>query len=121
MSGTIQLPTIIRNSAISLEELGIKEVAWKWEDAQAVIQFLKQNDLAILGGDVYRVEHNQKEPTYDSWYIDRKSGMAWSDYVDECQKITMSYINNYYLKNGANYCYSLVYAKKALIKKIKPS
>lgn len=58
------------------------------------------------------IEHNQEEPTYDNWYIDRKPGASWSDYVDECEKITIAYINNCHLKNGDGYCYSLVYVKE---------
>ncbi|MEK5389039.1 Imm40 family immunity protein [Margalitia sp. FSL K6-0131] len=112
MSYLIQLPNTIKSLAISLDELGITDLAWKWGDVQHVIEFLKQNDFAILGGDVYIIENNQINTTYDSWYINRGPGESWYDYINECEKKTIEYINEYHFKNGDNYCYSLVYNKE---------
>lgn len=109
VSSKIQLPILLKSLAISLEDLGIEDLAWKWEDIHHVIEFLTQNGFAILGGDVYIIKNNQKEATYDSWYIDKEPGKSWSDYVDECKKVTIDYINKYHAKNGDNYCYSLIY------------
>lgn len=113
MSDTIQLPITVISSAISLKELGITDLAWKWEDIHHVIEFLKKNGYAILGGDVYFIENNQIETTYDSWYINRETGKSWCDYIKESEKVTVDYINEYYSKNGGDFCYSLVYSKEA--------
>lgn len=111
MDNKVLFPFSVIDSAISLEELGIKELAWKWKDIHNVITFLVNNEYAILGGDVYLLENDEKIITYDNWYIDKETGTSWFDYVIKSQKKAIDYIDNYHIKNGDSYCYSIVYSK----------
>ena len=112
MINKIQFPSSMIDSSISLRELGIKELAWKWKDIKQVIDFLVEKKYAILGGDVYLLNNDQKIQTYDSWYIDRETGISWLDYVKKGKNVTVDYINQYYVSNGDSYCYSIICAKQ---------
>ena len=113
MTNEILFPSSVIDSAISLEELGINELAWKWKDIHYVIQLLVENECAILGGDVYLLKDNKKIITYDNWYIDKEAGTSWLEYVNKSKKVTMEYIDNYH-KNGDNYCYSIIYSNNSI-------
>ena len=65
---------------------------------------IEKNDMFILGGDVYRITENSIEALGDNWYIESVRNIKPKDSIDE----TMKYINDYYVKNGNQYIYSLV-------------
>ncbi|WP_404447374.1 immunity 40 family protein [Sutcliffiella horikoshii] len=111
MSNKIIFHPSVIESAISLKDLGINELAWKWEDVHIVIDYLVENKYAILGGDVYLLQGDEKIVTYDSWYLDRDTGTSWLDYVIKSKETADEYINSYHMKNGDNYCYSIIYSK----------
>ena len=111
MSNKIVFPSSVIDTAISLEELGIKDLAWKWKDIHNVITFLIDNEYAILGGDVYLLENGEKIITYDNWYLDKETGTSWLDYVTKSKKVAIEYIDNYHINNGDSYCYSIIYSK----------
>lgn len=94
-------------SAYSLEQLGINNVAWNYHDIMQVIDYLAQHDYIILGGDVYLMNVDKIESTYDSWYIN-KTSLSHTDFVRIAQGKSVDYINNYHVRNGNQYLYSLV-------------
>jgi hypothetical protein len=59
-------PHNLLNKGLSLEGMGISELAWEKEDVLRVIEFLTDNTYAILGGDVYRKEGKEFISTYDN-------------------------------------------------------
>jgi len=56
-----------------LKAIGINEIALTQGDGLSAIATLMGSRVAILGGDVYRVEKNRITPTKDSWHVDRQS------------------------------------------------
>jgi hypothetical protein len=98
------------DSSISLESLGIKQRAWKWENISNILNYLEEQNCAILGGDVYKLHNGIKERTYDNWYIDKDHTISWGEYIKKSIHKTFEYIEKYYLNNGDEYCYSLVIA-----------
>ena len=104
-------PSMI-DSSITLEALGIDELAWRFEDVHHVIDYLVDNGYAILGGDVYSLLGNEINSTYDGWYLDRDVIVTWNNYMVQSKVFAHEYINSYHTKNGEHYCYSLVYSKE---------
>jgi len=111
MKKEYDLPNKFYENAISLSEFEISGFAWKWEYVNILLNYLNSNNYAILGGDVYKLENDQIDIAYDSWFCNKKDNMSWEFYVDESNKRAMEYINNYYERNGNDYCYSLVISK----------
>ena len=98
-------------SSISLKNIGLDGLSWKKSDILNVLDYLENNNIAILGGDVYICSDKYLSRTYDSWYLNQDS-LPWEDYIKKSHDITKSYIENYNKRNGDNYAYSLVIEQK---------
>ena len=56
---------------MSLEEMGIKEIAWDYITVIKVIGIIQEEQCFVLGGDVYKTTGNKVESTYDGWYANK--------------------------------------------------
>lgn len=100
------LPQEILSVGISLEPLGISEIAWKCEDALVVINYITSKGYPILGGDVYSFNSDSIELTYDSWFLNKADS---NDFIIESKNKAIEYINDYSKNNGISYIYSIIY------------
>ena len=57
---------ILQNS-ISLEGYGINDLAWTKESAKKLINEIIDDEVGILGGDIYKLSHDRLEPLCDNW------------------------------------------------------
>ncbi len=104
-----QLPHELIETAISLEDIGADEYAWKWDDAVEVIRVLASQGILILGGDVYSVSDGRASPTYDNWHIDpSRQVVPTGEDIQKAQEVSDSYIRTYAAKHGTTYYYSIV-------------
>ncbi len=78
-----------------LFENGIKNWALKKEDALIAIEKINLLDIAILGGDVYKLSGNSLEPNYDNWYSDKMPGESSSDFIKRSYLKSREYIEGY--------------------------
>lgn len=104
----ITMPKELTESARSLEHLGISELAWNWKSAIKAIEFLSNNNCAILGGDVYDLNDDELNVTSDSWYFNKSEARSDQDYLIESSKRAITYINQYHARNGEDFYYSIV-------------
>lgn len=98
------------NSAHSLEPLGILELAWDYEDILHVIELASENNMIVLGGDVYKKNGEQLVVTHDSWFFDDRE-MPLVHMIQKSKEKALSYIRTYREKNRLDYCYSIVMTK----------
>lgn len=105
------LPKKFISCSKSLQQLGINNVAWNYHDVLNVIEYLVEHGYVILGGDVYNINGDILESTYDSWHTDDAS-LDNQNLIAVAQARTIEYINNYHLRNGDQYLYSLVFEKQ---------
>ena len=100
------IPDELLKKGYSLEHLGILEYAWKKKEIEKILFILKENKIAVLGGDVYRLNKNKVESTYDGWFL-QKDGS--SEFMERSMEKVLTYINEYECRNGENFLYVLVY------------
>jgi hypothetical protein len=100
-------PKGLMEDAYLLDYIGSAEIAWKYEAAIAVVKFYAANEYVILGGDVYEIRNEHIRPTLDNWYFSSKNPFSQEDLSLSRDKAIL-YIENYYLKNGDDYGYTLV-------------
>ena len=81
------------------EEYGIYGIAWRFDDVMEVLKIVRDRDMLIVGGDVYRLSGNKPIITYDSWSI--KEG----DDGDDAFELAVRYITNYRARNGDDFAY----------------
>jgi hypothetical protein len=97
---------------IPLNEHGINEIAWRYENVFDVIDILIQNKYSILGGDVYIIKGNEIESTYDNWYIEKSETDNQEAYLIKSRDKAISYIKNYNSNNNnPSIVFVLVYEK----------
>lgn len=89
---------------ISVESyLGVKDYIWNYLDTLDVINYCKENNFFIYGGDVMRQEEGGKlDYTYDNWGLDEyPNGKNSLKSIEH----SLQYINAY--PNRENFFYSL--------------
>lgn len=104
-------PKELIDLAKTLEHLKISELAWDFENAIKVIDFLNQNNCAILGGDVYKIVDENLDSTYDSWYFNRNEAKSNQDFLHGSMIRAITYISKYHENNGNEYYYSIIFSK----------
>ncbi len=86
----MDIPEELRGKEISLSDIGLSEVAWKYEDALHLIDAFYKNKIFILGGDVLVIDGNEYRHNNDNWYLNTDHG----NYKDSIKK-AKDYITNY--------------------------
>ena len=96
-----EIPEKLKKNAINLDSLGFKEIAWKYNDAKEVLDWLKSRKRTVLGGDVYRINNNTIFITYDNWYYEGNNYLSSINIAQE-------YISKYYYSKGNKFIYSFI-------------
>jgi len=106
--------------AISLDEIGVNEVAWKRDDALEVLKALSEQKCVILGGDVLVIKETGIEYTYDNWFSDKKVKPLndWSEKVRVSAEIARKYINKYH-EGKRSICYTIDCVTKSEMESLK--
>lgn len=79
----------------SLESLGIDGIAYPIEYAIQLIDMVKNKNVAILGGDLYRMKDSSIESTYDNWYCETLPIERLSDFVQRSHVTAKEYLTSY--------------------------
>lgn len=101
----------ILDAAIPLEKYGIRDLAWKKDSAIALVKSLQDDEIGILGGDVYKIELDRLIPTYDNWSSDHEEGELKKDYFLRSKSKALDYITHYPVDTNENILFSLVFTE----------
>ena len=80
---------------ISLEPLGLEEVAWTMSDALEIVDLLAGKGVAVLGGDVYKESPDGLGPTYENWYCERSSGENSRAFAKRSREEAVTFLSSY--------------------------
>ncbi|MBT3321371.1 MAG: hypothetical protein HN392_03705 [Anaerolineae bacterium] len=86
----MKIPPHLKGKEISLEHIGLSEVAWSKNDALDLLKYLEATDHFVLGGDVLALEVDHYQHNYDNWHFNFEDGDA-----KESIEQAASYINKY--------------------------
>ena len=84
----------------SLEEIGINNFAFLYQQAILLVDVLRQSNVPILGGDVYLRLESSIEISYDNWYCDKKEDERDSVFVNRSCDVAETFIKEYKRKNA---------------------
>jgi hypothetical protein len=90
-----QYQHLLVTKGISLQLLGIRDIALERTDALSAVEFLRKASIPILGGDVYVKFHTSIELAYANWHSDPKPNEATNDYFSRSCDATEKYIKDY--------------------------
>ena len=101
-------PEGLRDKAVSLEVIGLNEVAWPKTIAIEILERLQGTDAAALGGDVYRLKGSRPTPDYDNWYSERHPDETLESYTRRSREEALKYIRSYPDPEDGSVLYVLV-------------
>lgn len=94
-------PKKLLESGYSLEDIGINEIVWNYQDIKEVITFLINKGCYILEIDIYSINDEENiEITSDKLMVKTNK--------DNIKQI-INCIDEYVKKNGQNHLYSIVF------------
>jgi Immunity protein 40 len=77
---------------ISLQDLGLTEVALHRADALLAAEALRASSVPILGGDVYFVRKGKVEQGFANWHSDRHPDERLPEFVERSYRETRKYL-----------------------------
>ena|SRR6266478_3141219 len=86
---------LLNTNGVSLQTLGIRDIGLERSEALLAIEFLKEDSIPILGGDVYLRNGAAIEPSYANWHCDPKPGESKEDYFTRSWLTAEDYIRKY--------------------------
>lgn len=89
------VPMHLTSYALSLEELGLADVAWPVHRIGEVLNALKDAGVAILGGDVYENDGGLLRATYDNWHCERLRTESLTEYTRRSWQQAWEYTHTY--------------------------
>ncbi len=84
-------------NAISLNQFGMNDLAWEKENAKDLIISLMQEDIGILGGNVYKIKSGHLIPMYDNWSCNPQEKEKMKEYYNRSKIIALDYIGKYFV------------------------
>lgn len=87
------------SKCFSLEEIGIDNYAFPYQQAILLVDVLRQSNVSILGGDVYLKRGSSIDISYDNWYCDKKEDEQDSVFVNRSCDVAKTFIKEYKRKN----------------------
>ncbi|WP_068469659.1 Imm40 family immunity protein [Candidatus Protochlamydia phocaeensis] len=94
---------------VSLEKIGIRDLAWNQEDIKNLINSIMFDDIGILGGNVYKIEDENIIPLSDNWSCDPKANEKREEYYLRSKIVSKKYIEKYPVKDNEIILFSLVF------------
>jgi hypothetical protein len=95
MKTSIEYQQLIENCGISLQSLGIDDIALNREDAICATDLLCTSTIPILGGDVYIKKANRIELAYANWHSDPSSNETRAQFAERSCSEAKQYIFDY--------------------------
>lgn len=96
------------NNIFHLGELGIDAYAFPKQEALQLLHELRDNGIPILGGDVFYLNNNLINGSYDSWYCEQNKDEVKEDFVQRSYKIAQNFIESYNVHSFGKVLFSIV-------------
>jgi hypothetical protein len=99
---------LLDEHGVILDQLGLADVALEATYALKAIEILREERLAILGGDVFFKRENQVEIAYANWHADKSAAEPFFTYAERSCVAAMNYISRFPARKDAVPLFTLV-------------
>src|SRR5574344_2470147 len=80
---------------VNISSVGVNSIAFTKENALLMAKIIRQENIPILGGDVYFLNNGQIEAALDNWSCDKTADETLRDYTERSYRDTIDYITQY--------------------------
>jgi hypothetical protein len=109
MKTSLRYECLLDEHGITLvEDFGVADVALKLEYALLAIEFLKEDGIPILGGDVFFQVGNALELAYANWFTKQRADEDFDDFIKRTYSESLDYITTFPPKMNATPLFALV-------------
>ena len=91
---------LIAKGAVEPVQATPYEIGWHLKDIDVVLEWLKEKNHVVLGGDIL---NKNKEHTYDNWYYEYDNNISLLDNVEKGVAKAREYTSWYAKKFGFDY------------------
>ena len=95
-------------NGLSLAHIGVASLAWRREDALAILEALHGTSVAVLGGDVLDTAEGPLTHNYSNWYVEPLPQEEWSAFVIRSHRRAAEYIASYRHPSTGSCAFTLV-------------
>lgn len=99
-------------SSISLEKFGVKDFGWTKENAKIFINSIFNDNIGILGGDVYVLSNHSLKPLYDNWFCEQFNTETKEEFFLRSKYESLNYVESYPVKPGEKIIFSLTFTEQ---------
>jgi hypothetical protein len=92
MRTSTEYDALLDSRGISLAQMGVREIGLRREDALLAVEFLRDAEIPILGGDVWYCRDGKFELTYENWYAEPNPIEDERAYAHRSCKIAEQYV-----------------------------
>jgi hypothetical protein len=86
---------LLRTRGVSLQAFGLRDIALEREDAISALEFLREDSVPVVGGDVYCQRDGRIELAYANWHCDPNAGEPPGDYLSRSVVAAEHYIKRF--------------------------
>ena len=97
----------ILENAVSLNQFGLNDLTWEKESAKILITSLMQDDIGIIGGNVYKIDSGHLIPMYDNWSCNPNEKETKKEYYSRSKLKALDYISKYLVYPNEKILFSL--------------
>ena len=108
MSNVESYANLLASQGVSLESLGLTEIALERVDALCAIELLASANVPVLGGDVYIERQDRIEIGFSNWYTDRQDGESRDVFASRSWDKSRTFISRFPEPPGGKTLFVLV-------------
>jgi len=104
---------IIKNS-IPLDKYGIHEFAWIKKDAEKLILTIMDENIGILGGDIYKSTTSKLEPLSENWACEPTTSETQQEYFHRSKLESLKYIRSFPLNPDEKILFAIIFTEQII-------
>ena len=101
----------IKKASIKLESHGLNDLAWVKDDAIDLLDSILNDDIGVLGGDVYQIRAENIHPLYDNWHCEKEDSETTHEYFLRSKLEALKYIKNYPVNDNEQIVFVIVFSE----------
>ena len=102
----------ITKTSISLDEYGISDLAWNKESVKILLHEIMNEEIGVLGGDVYKLTPTGLTVLSDNWSCEPNDRATSEEYYIRSKLASLKYVENYQVESGEEILFSMTFTDK---------
>jgi hypothetical protein len=108
MNDIKEFESLLKQHGYDLRSIGVKGAALMQAHALKAIEILENQNIPILGGDVFVLKEKKIDFSYDNWYCDEEDFDNYEEYIRMSWETARKYIKLFKENDNEIYMFQIV-------------